>query len=235
METKLSKIIDEVVAEFPTAIWGACRLDYSLYANKYKYAVIFAVGYDYMMPLDGYVEKNFYRVHIDSYKPFNHLKKKLFEALDANNIDWFNSMLRSDFDDNCTSTFNKKECARRAGLGWIGKNDLLVTPQYGPRVNLFDIFVNDEVPLGTPIEKSYCGDCTRCVDNCLMHVLKGVDWAPGITRVEQVDYMACHKARNAARKTLHRKLACGKCMVSCPVGTDEWKKVHGDRLEMVGK
>lgn len=59
------------------------------------------------------------------------------------------------------------EWARRAGLGWIGKNTLLIHPVYGSFC-FIGIIVT---PLAfdrysRPVEASHCGTCTRCLDAC---------------------------------------------------------------------
>lgn len=61
----------------------------------------------------------------------------------------------------------EKSHAVRAGLGWIGRNSLLVTPQYGSFVLLGEIVINQDIDsYDTPFTESRCGDCRACVDSC---------------------------------------------------------------------
>lgn len=53
-----------------------------------------------------------------------------------------------------------------AGLGWIGRSSLLVTPKFGPRVRIGTIFTKDDIGLtGQPFLGS-CGECMVCSEAC---------------------------------------------------------------------
>lgn len=61
----------------------------------------------------------------------------------------------------------EKSYARRAGLGWIGRNSLLVTPEYGSMLLLGELVINETVDeYDAPKEYVGCGECKRCVDAC---------------------------------------------------------------------
>lgn len=61
----------------------------------------------------------------------------------------------------------EKSYACRAGLGWIGRNSLLVTPEYGSFVLLGELVVNEEVDeYDVPREFIGCGECRRCIEAC---------------------------------------------------------------------
>lgn len=55
--------------------------------------------------------------------------------------------------------------ARRAGLGWIGKNSLLLTPN-GSFVFIGEVLLNIELNYNEAKELDPCGKCTRCIDAC---------------------------------------------------------------------
>ncbi len=55
--------------------------------------------------------------------------------------------------------------AVQAGLGWIGKNSLLITRQ-GSYFFIGELIVATELAYDRPFEKNYCGGCTRCIDAC---------------------------------------------------------------------
>jgi epoxyqueuosine reductase len=60
----------------------------------------------------------------------------------------------------------EKELAMRAGLGWFGKNTLLINNQYGSYIFLAEIMLGIQLDTDLPNTEVYCGDCTRCLDTC---------------------------------------------------------------------
>jgi epoxyqueuosine reductase len=60
----------------------------------------------------------------------------------------------------------EREWAQRAGLGWIGKNTLLMSREFGSYVLLGELLVDIELPPDEPHLEQYCGTCTRCMDAC---------------------------------------------------------------------
>ena len=62
--------------------------------------------------------------------------------------------------------------AQRAGLGFIGKNGLLITKEHGSYVYLGEIITNIPFEPDTPIENQ-CGECTKCIDACPTSALLG--------------------------------------------------------------
>jgi epoxyqueuosine reductase len=60
----------------------------------------------------------------------------------------------------------ERDLAQRAGLGWFGKNTMLITPRAGSFVFLASLFVDVALDASAPFEADRCGRCTRCLDAC---------------------------------------------------------------------
>jgi epoxyqueuosine reductase len=59
----------------------------------------------------------------------------------------------------------ERDWARRSGLGWVGKNTLLIHPRKGSYFFLAELLLDLDLSYDTPI-KDHCGTCTRCIDAC---------------------------------------------------------------------
>jgi len=59
----------------------------------------------------------------------------------------------------------ERDWAKRSGVGWIGKNTLLIHPKQGSFFFLAELIIDLELEADAPI-KDYCGRCTRCIDAC---------------------------------------------------------------------
>ena len=229
-QTRLGKLMDEICAQYPRTIWGACKLDFSPYKGKYKYCVVAVTTYAKFLTVDTCKEPEFYENYTEAFRVRNDIRTRIVRALELAGIDWYIPKIRADFDACLCHNINFKEAARRAGLGWIGKNTLLVCPELdGPRLNLAGFLTDEEIEIGVPVEREFCGECDACVRHCPFRTMNNVAWYPGVTREEQIQYRKCHEGRNRARKVLHHKMGCGRCMMSCPVGTPQWDSTEWGR------
>jgi len=101
-----------------------------------------------------------------------------------------------------TCSLPHKKIAILAGLGWIGKNNLLVTQEYGSALCMCTVLTN--TPLSTenrPIIMPKCGECTVCKDICPAGVIHGTTWEIGMNRDLIVDVYHCE--------------GCLKCLANC--------------------
>jgi epoxyqueuosine reductase len=120
--------------------------------------------------------------------------------------------------------FPHKTAATRAGLGWIGRHCQLITRPFGSWIRLGTVFTDIELPSGPPMEKSFCGRCTRCVAACPAKALKGSAWYPGLSREEILDVRACDQWKKEYYLQYHRGHTCGICSAVCPYGLRVLKK-----------
>lgn len=56
--------------------------------------------------------------------------------------------------------------AKKAGIGWVGKNSLTLTKQKGSFFFLAELILDLDLEYDSPIQTDHCGSCTKCVDSC---------------------------------------------------------------------
>jgi epoxyqueuosine reductase len=60
----------------------------------------------------------------------------------------------------------ERQWAQKSGIGWIGKNSLLLNRSIGSFFFLAELIIDLEAMPDSPILKDYCGTCTKCIDAC---------------------------------------------------------------------
>lgn len=102
-----------------------------------------------------------------------------------------------------SSVLPHKTVAMLAGLGYIGKNNLLITEEYGCALVMCTVLT--DAPLDAaryPVAECECGDCDICASICPSGALTGENWTKEKNRDGVIDIEMC---------------ACTlKCMINCP-------------------
>lgn len=132
------------------------------------------------------------------------------------------------YDEEWRTPLPHKTVATRAGLGWIGKSCLLVTPEYGSAIRLSSLITDAPLPYDTPITESRCGGCTQCVKHCPAQALTGTLWTAGMPREELFHREACKKVQTERMKAatgIDTDL-CGMCFAVCPYTNRYLKGKH---------
>jgi epoxyqueuosine reductase QueG len=113
--------------------------------------------------------------------------------------------------------FSHKLAAHLAGLGWIGKSCLLVTPEAGPRVRWSSVLTDAPLePTGGPMDER-CGKCRECVDICPVDAFTGRPFDVREPRDMRYDAYACRRYFVELEEAGSLP-ACGLCLYVCPFG-----------------
>jgi len=116
-----------------------------------------------------------------------------------------------------TTILPHKTSATLAGLGWIGKCDLLITEEFGSAVRLSTVLTDAPLVAGKPLTESKCGGCEACVKKCPAKAISGKEWRRGIKREILYDAFACSAMTKKLADAIgagHR--ICGICIANCP-------------------
>lgn len=121
------------------------------------------------------------------------------------------------------SFFSQKIAAHLSGLGWIGKNCMVINPELGPRVSLATVLTDAPLYAGAPLRNG-CGDCVECVDICPPHSFTGVSFDSSQPREARYNAHLCESYCTGQLKALGVKdmqaagHVCGLCLYVCPFG-----------------
>jgi epoxyqueuosine reductase len=112
--------------------------------------------------------------------------------------------------------FSHKVAANLAGLGWVGKCCLLITPEYGPRLRFTTVLTDAPLPTRVPLS-NHCGSCHACVDICPVQAFTGRRFVASEPREKRFNAYICDEYMRAREQHLGEGL-CGLCMYVCPWG-----------------
>lgn len=214
------KNIRDLFLSYPQVLYGFTDTSYSAYAGAYRSALVFAVPYGVRLTLETYQEEAFEKGIQDARKIIEEILPQLEKILAAQKVTYYIPPVAQNSETDLEAPFSFKFAAVNAGLGWIGKNDVVITQKYGPRVRLSAVLIDAPFHYGEKITESHCPEaCRNCVDACPHQALHNVTWKIDAIRSDLIDYRLCNEKRSLSIKTLGRKHACGLCMAACPFGT----------------
>ena len=129
---------------------------------------------------------------------------------------------------NWRGAISHKAVARMAGIGWQGKNLLLITSRFGSRVRLATILTEAPLHVDGPVPNR-CGKCNRCRDACPVNAIRGVNTTDHYSsRNEAMHFSRCVEKLTVEFAGLPgiEKPICGICINACPFGQKEGR--NGD-------
>ena len=110
--------------------------------------------------------------------------------------------------DKQTAHVPHKKIGELAGLGWMGRSNLLVNPRYGARFRLVSILTDLPLEPDHPLDED-CGECIQCLKTCPAGAIK--------ERRQDFDHIGCYEQLKAFRKQGYvSQFICGVCIKACP-------------------
>lgn len=111
--------------------------------------------------------------------------------------------------------FAHKTGACLSGVGYIGKNALLYTKEYGSKVRLATVLTDMPLERQRDIIVGGCGDCEVCKKACPAGAISGLNYEVGMQREDFFDAEKC-SSNMKTYKDIGRGAVCGICIKVCP-------------------
>jgi epoxyqueuosine reductase QueG len=135
-----------------------------------------------------------------AFKAGNYIQNKGFKAVSipaSQIVDWQNQKAH----------LSHKHVASLAGLGWIGRNNLLVNKKFGSQLRLATILTSMPLKVGHPLAQG-CGECRSCITVCPAGAIK--------EDAHDFNHIQCfEKLKEFQKQRLVDQYICGVCVNAC--------------------
>ena len=166
-------------------------------------------------------------------KDYHKIMRKRLQQL-ANKISEHSTKLEQDFNYRAfadSAPVLERPIAQQAGLGFIGKNSLIIHPRAGSWFFLGELYCNIKLPVDPPFSKQGCGPCTACIVECPTQAIldnNKIDARRCISYLT-IEYKGII-SDELKEKMGNRIYGCDDCQLVCP-----WNKFTSDTQEVAFK
>lgn len=205
-QKKNYELLKKLAFDLGAAAFGVCEIK----KDNYNFAISIAVRLSKGI-LDEIIDKPT-KLYFHHYRQANNLLDHIaFWLSNFIQSKGFNvlSVPASQIEDwqNQTAYLSHKKIAELAGIGWLGRNNLIVHPEYGAQIRLVTVLT--DMPLLTDKQiKNGCGSCKKCIHVCPAGAIKESQ--------KDFDHSACFEKLKFFQKQRYvDQYICGVCVKAC--------------------